>query len=63
MFKLDLEKAEEPVKEETEQAPSWEQDSILGQTVDFQLYAQYLWKQHTNWKTTPPERKSPRART
>ena len=23
------------LKEETEQAPSWKQDSILGQTVDF----------------------------
>ena len=29
------------LKEETEQAPSWKQDSILGQTVDFELYAQY----------------------
>ena len=28
------------MKEETEQAPSWKQDSILGQTVDFELYAQ-----------------------
>ena len=28
------------VKEETEQALSWKQDSILGQTVDFELYAQ-----------------------
>ena len=25
------------MKEETEQAPSWKQDSILGQTVDFEL--------------------------
>ena len=45
------------VKEETEKALSWKQDSILGRTVDFELYAQYLWKRHTNWKTstaTPP---------
>ena len=27
------------LKEETEQALSWKQDSILGQTVDFELYA------------------------
>ena len=27
-------------KQETEQAPSWKQDSILGRTVDFDLYAQ-----------------------
>ena len=46
---------------QTEQAPSWQQDSILGWTVDFELYAQYLWKQHTNWKTRPSEWKSPRA--
>ena len=38
------------------QAPSWKQDSMLGQIVDFELYAQYLWKQHTNWKTRPPGR-------
>ena len=38
--------------------------SILGQTVDFELYAQYLWKQRTNWKTSAPfPWKSPRART
>ena len=30
------------MKEETEQAP-WKQDSILGWTVDFELYAQDLW--------------------
>ena len=41
--------------EETEQALSWKQDSILGQTVDFELYAQDLWKWHINWKTRPPE--------
>ena len=41
-------------RKQTEQAPSWKQDSISGQTVDFELYAQYLWKQHTNWKTRPP---------
>ena len=27
------------LKEETEQAPSWKQDSILGRTVDSELYA------------------------
>ena len=32
------------MKEEIEQAPSWKQDSILGRTMDFELYAQYLWK-------------------
>ena len=32
------------MKEETEQALSCKQASILGQTVDFELYAQYLWK-------------------
>ena len=47
------------VKEETEQAPSWKQDSILGQTVDFELDAQYLWKRHSNWKTRPPEERAP----
>ena len=44
------------MKEETEQALSWKHDSILGRTVDFELYAQYLWKRHTG-----PRRKSPRA--
>ena len=32
---------EEVLKEEPEQASSWKQDSILGWTVDFELYAQY----------------------
>ena len=41
------------LKEETEQALSWKQDSILGQTVNFEWYAQYLWKRHTNWKSRP----------
>ena len=50
-------------RKQTEQTPSWKQDSILGQTVDFELYAQYLWKWHTNWKTRPPGWKSPRAHT
>ena len=45
-----------------------QQDSILGRTVDFGLYAQYLWKRHTDWKTRlapqpPPPWKSPRAHT
>ena len=35
--------------------PSW--------AVDFELYAQYLWKWHTTWKTKPPGQKSLRART
>ena len=46
------------MKEETEQAPSWKQDCTLGRTVDFEPYAQCLWKRHTNWKTRPPGRKS-----
>ena len=51
-------------RKQTEQAPSGEQNSISGGTVDIELYAQYLWKQHTNWKTSPPRpRKSPRAPT
>ena len=41
-------------RKQTEQAPSWKQDSILGWSVDFELYAQYLWKWHTNWKIRPP---------
>ena len=41
-------------RKQTEQALSWKQDSILGQTVDFELHARYLWKRHTNWKTRPP---------
>ena len=47
------------LKEETEQAPSWKQDSILGQTVDFELYAWYLCKQHTNWETRSLEGRAP----
>ena len=50
-------------RKQTEQAPSWKQDSILGWTVDFELHAQYLWKPHTNWKTRPQGWKSPRAHT
>ena len=34
-------------KKQTEQAPSWKQDSLLGQTLNFELYAQYVWKWHT----------------
>ena len=48
------------LKEETEQALSWKQGSILGWTVDFELYAQYLWKRRTNWKTRLPEGRAPR---
>ena len=51
------------VNEETEQVPSWKQDSILGRTVDFELYAQYLWERHANWKTRSPGWKSPKAHT
>ena len=47
------------MKEETEQALSWKLDSVLGGTVDFELYAQYLWKWHTNWKTRPQEGRAP----
>ena len=47
------------LKEETEQAVSWKQDSILGWTVDFELYVQYLWKRHTNRKTRPWEGRAP----
>jgi len=43
------------LKEEIEQAPSREQNSILGWTVDFELYAQYLWK-----ITYQPENQMPR---
>ena len=43
------------LNEETEQALSCKQDSILGWTVNFELSAQYLWKRHTNWETRPPE--------
>ena len=31
----------------------------MGRTVDFELYAQYLWKRHTNWKTRPPGGRAP----
>ena len=55
----DCEESPQPMKEETEQALSWKQDSILGRTVYIELYAQYLWKQHTNWKTRPPEGRTP----
>ena len=41
------------LKEQTKQALSWKQDSIWGRTVDFELYAQYLRKWHTNHKTRP----------
>ena len=46
-------------RKQTEQAPSWKQDSILGWTIEFELYAQYLWKRHTNWKTRSPEGRAP----
>ena len=31
------------MKEETNRTGSWKQDSFLGRTVDFELYAPYLW--------------------
>ena len=31
----------------------------LGRTVDLELYAQYLWKQQTNWKTRLPHTSPP----
>ena len=55
----DCEEFPQPMKEETEQALSWKQDSILGWTVDFEVYAQYLPKGHTNWETRPPEGRAP----
>ena len=44
-------------------APWWKQDCVSGRTVDSELYAQDLWKQHSHWKTRPPGWKSPRAGT
>ena len=37
-------------------SPSW---AALWTSVDFELYAQYLWKPHTNWKIRPPEGRAP----
>ena len=58
------------MKEETDRTGSvfkaglhLEPDSNLSQTVDFELYAQYLWKQHTKWKSRSTGWKSPRAHT
>ena len=48
-------------RKQTEQVPSWKQDSILGRTVDFELYALYLWKRHTNWKIRPPRVEEPQG--
>ena len=48
-------------RKQTEQAQSWKQDTSLGWTVDFELSAQYLWKQHTNWKTRPPRKEEPQG--
>ena len=31
----------------------------MGWTVDFELYSQYLWKQHANGKTRPLEGRAP----
>ena len=50
------------MKEETEQAPSWKQDSILGRTVDFELYAQSM---ETTYQlenqTAPPKMEEPQG--
>ena len=52
------------VKEETYRTGSILKARLhLGLDWDFELYAQYLWKQHTNWKTRPLRWKSPRAST
>ena len=45
------------MKEETEQAGLHLQPESLG---IFELYAQYLWKQNTNWKTRPLDGRAPR---
>ena len=47
------------LKEESEQALSWKQDSILGWTVDFELFAQYYGNNIPTGKPGPPRRKSP----
>ena len=34
----------------------------MGRTVEFKLYAQYLWKRHINWKTSPhPPKEEPQG--
>ena len=39
---------------------NWFHFSLRGaKSVDFELYAQYLWKWHTNWKTRPPKGRVP----
>ena len=49
------------LKEETEQALSWKQDSILGQTVDFELYVPVSVEMTYQLENQAPSRKSPRA--
>ena len=44
------------MKEETDRIDSiLKAGLLLGRTVDIELYAQYVWKRHTNWKTRPPQ--------
>ena len=50
-------------QKQTEQAPSWKQNSILALTVDFELYAQYFWKRDTSWKTRPSQMEEPHGST
>ena len=50
------------LKEETEQALFWKQDSILGWTVDFKLYAQYFGNDIPTGKPDPtPPMEEPQA--
>ena len=43
------------MKEETDRTGSILKAGLhLGPDVDFELYAQYLWKRHTSWKSRPP---------
>ena len=41
-------------RKRTEQAPPWKQDSILGWTVDFELYAPYMERTNQLENQTPP---------
>ena len=50
------------VKEEIEQAPSWKQDSILGQTVDW-IICPVSMEMTYQLENRVPKVKSPRART
>ena len=48
-------------RKQREQALSWNQDSILGWTVDFELYAQLSMEMTHQLEKQAPGRKSPRA--